>query len=151
MLYLADTGILLRLFNKADPDCVPVRNALLKLRRDGHGFVVSTQNIAEFWNVSTRPASARGGFGLSIEETDRRVRVIERLCTVLPENASGYAMWRNLVKTHSVQGVQVHDARLAAWMLSHAVSHLLTLNEADFARYPNITAVSPASVLAAKN
>jgi predicted nucleic acid-binding protein len=62
MLYLVDTGVLLRLFNKADPDSMAIRNALLKLKREGHRFVVSTQNVAEFWNVCTRPASARGGF-----------------------------------------------------------------------------------------
>jgi hypothetical protein len=40
---------------------------------------------------------------------------------------------------HGVQGVQGHDARLVAWMQSHGLTHVLTLNAADFARYPGIT------------
>jgi hypothetical protein len=44
-------------------------------------------------------------------------------------------------------GVQVHDARLVALMMAHGLSHLLTLNPADFQRYPGITALSPSAVL----
>jgi hypothetical protein len=40
-------------------------------------LVMATQNLAEFWNVCTRPATARGGLGLSIAETDRRLSVLE--------------------------------------------------------------------------
>lgn len=53
---------------------------------------------------------------------------------------------RRLVIAHSVSGVQVHDARLAAAMKIHAVTHLLTLNPADFTRYPHITLVHPGSL-----
>jgi hypothetical protein len=45
-------------------------------------------------------------------------------------------------------GVQVHDARLVALMEVHGVTHLLTLNAADFARYPGVTALTPAAVIA---
>ena len=47
----------------------------------------------------------------------------------------------------SVKGKQAHDARLAAAMLRHSVTHLLTYNTSDFQRYPEITALSPVSVL----
>jgi hypothetical protein len=45
-----------------------------------------------------------------------------------------------------VSGVQVHDARIAAAMRVHGVTHLLTLNTGDFTRYPGITAVHPATL-----
>jgi predicted nucleic acid-binding protein len=67
---LVDTGILLRGFARTDPQYSDIRRALLKLRRQGEEFLTSFQNIAEFVNVSTRPASARGGYGLSFEMTD---------------------------------------------------------------------------------
>jgi predicted nucleic acid-binding protein len=98
MLYLVDTGILLRLFNRADPNCTTIRKALWELRKGGHRLVISLQNVAEFWNVSTRPTEARGGYGLSVAEADRRVRVIERIFSVLPDNPNTYSVWRNLVK-----------------------------------------------------
>jgi hypothetical protein len=48
-----------------------------------------------------------------------------------------------LVVLHAVTGVQVHDARLVAWMKTQAISHLITFNVTDFARYGGIVAESP--------
>ena len=104
MLYLVDTGVLLRLFNRAAPLHAKIRQCLREQRIAGHGFAISPQNVAEFWNVSTRPASARGGYGLSIEVTERRVRALERICEVLPESADLYPLWRRLVVHHQVRG-----------------------------------------------
>jgi len=50
------------------------------------------------------------------------------------------------VVQHAVLDVQVHDARLAAAMYVHHVSHILTLNVADFNRFSGLTAVHPAAV-----
>jgi predicted nucleic acid-binding protein len=52
-----------------------------------------------------------------------------------------------MVVQHGIQGVQVHDARLVAWMQAYGITHIVTLNTADFARYPGITALSPQDVL----
>jgi predicted nucleic acid-binding protein len=145
MLYALDTGVLLRLFNRADPNCAFIRANLRQLRKDGHKLAASPQNIAEFWNVCTRPIEARGGFGLSVQETERRLRVIERLCSVLSESTNTYSVWRGLVVTHAVKGVKVHDARLVAWMTSQAITHIVTLNPSDFSRYSGIVSISPKS------
>src|SRR5262245_12235573 len=148
MVILVDTNILLRLRQAADPDYPTIRTALRLLRARGHDLVTTTQNLAEFWNVSTRPATARGGYGLPIAVTERRLRALERIIRILPDTPAAYAHWRQLVVAHSVQGVQVHDARLVALMIVYSVSHILTLNGPDFARYPGITALAPASVVA---
>jgi predicted nucleic acid-binding protein len=57
MVYLVDTGVLLRIFNPTDPNCAAIRKMLWRLRKAGHEFAVSPQNVAEFWSVSTRPAT----------------------------------------------------------------------------------------------
>jgi predicted nucleic acid-binding protein len=147
MLTATDTGVLLRLFDRADPHHQAIRQALRVLRARGDESVTSPQNIAEFWNVCTRPAAARGGFGLSAQETEHRVRVLERLIRVLPDSPLAYPLWRKLVGQHGVKGVQVHDARFVAWMQAHGITHLLTLNAADFARYPGITPWTPQDLL----
>ena len=36
-----------------------------------------------------------------------------------------------------------HDARLVALMKVHGITHVLTLNPIDFARYAEITAITP--------
>src|SRR5437899_1275037 len=102
MAVLADTGILLRLLNRNDPYRAGIREAVRALRGRDIAIVTSPQNIAEFWNVCTRPATARGGFGLSVDETDRRVRLIERLFRVLPDDPEMYFHWRRLVTAHAV-------------------------------------------------
>src|SRR6266516_1154603 len=136
MLVLADTNILLRLLAPADPQRAAVRQAVRVLRARGDTLVVSPQGAAEFWNVCTRPTTARGGFGLTVPETDRRLRLIERIFRVLGDSPAAYPIWRSLIVTHSVSGVQVHDARLVAFMQAHGITHILTFNGADFARYP---------------
>lgn len=143
MRYLVDTNVLLRLLQRNDPNYSTIRQAVRTLRARGDELCCAPQNIVELWNVSTRPGSARGGLGLSTAETERRVRLIERVFTLLEETPAVYRVWRRLVVENSVSGVQVHDARIVSMMNVHAVTHILTLNGPDFSRYQGITSVSP--------
>lgn len=147
MFILADSGILIRLVNPADPLHSSIDAAVRFLRRRGDKLSFAIQNAAEFWNVCTRPATARGGLGLSISETERRLASIESGFALIHESAAVYAIWRQLVVVHSLKGKQVHDARLAALMQAHGVTHILTLNVTDFTRYPGIVALDPASIV----
>jgi predicted nucleic acid-binding protein len=78
MLVLCDSGILLRLFEPADPLHPAVRASVTALHARGDQLVTAPQNVAEFWNVCTRPAAARGGFGLDTAEAERRLQAVER-------------------------------------------------------------------------
>ncbi len=146
MVYLIDTNMLLRLYREQDPFHKVIVNALEVLDSKGADLHFSLQNIAEFWNVCTRPAE-RNGYGLSIGETNRRVEMIERTLTFLPDSDEVYAIWRRLVLANNIRGVQVHDARLAALMHAYGVPNILTLNQPDFARYSGIRVVHPSEVL----
>lgn len=77
-MYLADTNILLRFLLRNDLAYPTIRQAVRSLKSRREQLVTTPQNIAEFWNVCTRPTTARGGLGLSIEATERRVRLLER-------------------------------------------------------------------------
>ncbi len=144
---LLDTNIILRLSQRNDPRYQEVRASLRVLRSRDFELCYISQCLAEFWNVCTRPAAARSGYGLSVAETDWRARLIERLFTLLPDSRQIHDQWRQLVVYHSVMGLQVYDARIVAAMKAHAVSHLLTLNKKDFTRYPEITVVAPPELL----
>jgi predicted nucleic acid-binding protein len=128
MFVVVDSGILLRLLEPSDPQHAAIRGAVRALRGRGDTLVTLAQNVVEFWNVCTRPTTARGGFGLSIADADRRLRIIERLFRVLPDSLAAYQAWRALVVAHAVKGVQVHDARLVAVMQANRIAHILTLN-----------------------
>lgn len=142
---LVDTNILLRITRRSDPQHKIVDTALARLAEQGTALRFTHQNIAELWNAMTRPVG-RNGLGLTALETEREVRAIEVGMSLLPDSEAVYREWRRIVVQHSVSGVQVHDARLAAAMYVHGVSHILTLNVTDFSRFEGLTAVHPGSV-----
>jgi predicted nucleic acid-binding protein len=140
--YLLDTNNLVRIVKRDDAERPLIMAAIHRLAEEGAELCYVPQNIVELWNVLTRPVAANG-CGLNVREAKREIAILEREFTFLPDNEKVHTEWRRLVETHSVLGKQVHDARLVAAMIVHGISHLLTLNQADFTRYPEITAVHP--------
>ncbi len=147
MRVLVDTNILLRSAQPSHPLCSQASRAVSKLIRQRDAVFFCSQNIAEFWNVATRPAD-RNGLGLLHEEALQEVSSIERLLTLLPDIPEVYTAWKEIVRNHKVQGVKVYDARLIATMNVYAVESILTFNTGDFKRYSNFTALHPSSMLA---
>lgn len=147
MIYLIDTNILLRLAKRNDPDRTLALEALQKLKSRNEDLCYTTQVMVEFWNVCTRPLTARGGLGLTLEATERKARLIEKQFRLLPESLATHQEWRRLVKLHNVKGVQVHDTMLAAVMTVYGITHLLTFNTPDFKRFGNLDVISPADVI----
>ena len=147
MIYLTDTNVLLGFSFPADPRYPIVRAATHELLANGHQLRTTSQNFAEFWNVSTRPTD-RNGFGQTSVEADDLLRDLETLFPLLPDSPDVYPVWRQLVVKYKVLGIQVHDARLAASMIAHNVTRILTFNVTDFQRYKpeGIMAVDPAAV-----
>jgi predicted nucleic acid-binding protein len=146
MSYLIDTNIFLRLVPKTDPDRQTVLDALRKLRAKKEDLYYTTQVLAEFWSVCTRPAHLRGGYGLSPAETERKARLIERYCKLLTESLATHQEWRRLIVAHSLQGVIIHDTRTVSVMKVHGIPHILTFDKDDFKRFTGITALLPTEV-----
>jgi predicted nucleic acid-binding protein len=143
---LLDTNVLLRVVEPDGSDYAMLRAVVRELTTRRHEICFASQSLVEFWNVCTRPV-AKNGFGLTIGETDTRASIIEGEFLLLPDTGRVHAEWRRLVVAHCVCGVQVHDARLVASMLAHDVPQLLTLNDRDFKRYSEITALHPGDVV----
>jgi len=139
---LVDTNILLRITRRSDPHHEAVDKALAQLAGQGTRLHYTHQNVAELWNAMTRPVG-RNGLGLSVPEAERQVRAIEAGMSLLPDGEAVYREWRRIVVQHSISGVQVYDARLAAVMYVHRVNHILTLNVADFSRFLGLTVLDP--------
>jgi len=142
---LVDTNVLLRITRRSDPQHELVDAALATLAGQGTLLYYTHQNIAEMWNVMTRP-TARNGLGLTVIEAEDEVCAIEAGMSLLPDGEAVYREWRRIIVEKWVSGVQVHDARLAAAMHVHGVSCILTLNIADFGRFGNILALHPKSL-----
>lgn len=133
-LVLIDTNVLARRIEGSNPLAPVSRRALARLRERGDEPVIVAQTLYELWVVATRPATARGGLGYTPEATRRLLLGASRLCRVLPE-VPLLATWQQIVSAYRVSGVAAHDARLVAAMKAHDISHILTFNGSDFARY----------------
>jgi predicted nucleic acid-binding protein len=144
--YLVDTNVLLRLAQSDSPEHATIRRCTEILWAQGANLFYTSQNLAEFWNVCTRPAE-RNGFGFSISEADDRASLIEAKLNFAADSEATHWEWRKIVVSQGVSGVQVHDARLVAAMHIHRINHLLTLNLQDFRRYGDIVVISPSGVL----
>lgn len=145
MKYLADTNILLRLVEPHNSHHDNAKNAVDKLLKKGDTLYILLQNVSEFWNVCTRPKD-KNGLGFSVAETDTELTKIEQVFDILPDTSEVYKNWRELVVKHSVQGIQVHDAKIVAAMKTHNIKNLLTFNAKDFKRYSDIKAVEPKDI-----
>jgi predicted nucleic acid-binding protein len=144
--YVLDSNILLRLGIQHHADFPQIRAAIDELEGRNTPLAYTLQNMTEFWNAATRPVD-RNGFGLTIDQADIIVRQFEEAFTFLPDTEHVYGQWRTIVTTHQVKGVKVHDARLVALMRVYGIRHILTLNDADFRRYPDIIPVRPNEVI----
>jgi len=142
MPLLIDTNILLRSVQPSHPMHPAALRALEVLFKREEPLTIAFQNVAEFWNVATRPTT-NNGLGFTIEETQQELARIEGFFQILNENAASYATWKMLLISHRVSGVQVHDARLAAVMMTYGITQIVTFNVADFTRFPEIEAVHP--------
>jgi predicted nucleic acid-binding protein len=121
MRVLVDTNILLRSARPTHPLCSQATYAVSKLLRQKDAVFFCSQNIAESWNVATRPAEVNG-LGLSHAEALEEVASIETLLTLLPDTPAIYPVWKR----------PCHPA----------------FNVADFKRFGNASAHHPASMLA---
>jgi len=112
--------------------------ALDKVHASRHKAFISRQVLRELLVTLSRP-QAWGG------EVDKALLAAHaerllKLYPVLEEDAGATALLLGFIRDGRAQGKQVHDAAIAAVMLSHGVKRLLTLNTAHFERFkPEIT------------
>lgn len=95
--------------------------------------------------VATRPASVNG-LACSAGQARAELESLWEIFTLLRDERAIFQHWEALVAQYEVMGKSAHDARLVAAMMRHGVSHILTFNGADFARFSNITVISPNEV-----
>jgi predicted nucleic acid-binding protein len=146
MRILLDTNIVLRSAQSNSPNWNEIHSALRQFIDSGWELCLVPQVLYEFWVAATRPIS-QNGFGLDSVAATERVEEFLGEFTLLRDERGIFDHWFTLVRDYSVTGKHAHDSRLVAAMQRHSVSHLLTINTADFSRFTMITAVAPAEIL----
>ena len=104
--------------------------------------------IYESWSVTTRTL-AGNGLGKSTVYAESMILQFCTLFRLLKDERTIDETWLQLVAKYAVSGVKSFDARLAAAMLRHNVSHLLTFNSGDFRLYNHVTIIDPAIIVEA--
>ncbi|MGD9856737.1 MAG: type II toxin-antitoxin system VapC family toxin [Planctomycetaceae bacterium] len=145
MRILIDTNILLRCVEPLHAQHLTSTNAVSVLRKDDHDLAIVPQGLYEFWSVATRPLGGNGP-GLSVSDAQSELTALKRLFRLLRDERAVYAEWEHLVTTHDVKGKKAHDARLVAAMHRHAMTHVLSFNVGDFARYSSVIPLLPDDV-----
>ena len=143
--YLIDTSMLIRIDQPTSPVRQSAMEALEALEKSANPVYIAPQNLFEFWNVATRPLD-KNGLGMLPSQAATRVRALRNQFGVLPDVPAIYPAWERLAEIAQVSGKQVHDTRLAAFMLVHGLTHILTLNAKDFRRFEplaGITVIEP--------
>ena len=143
MRVLIDTNVLLRIADPSHASHLTAANAVQALRMQGHELLIVPQVIYEFWSVTTRSLEGNG-LGKTPAYAESLIPQFCALFRLLRDERSIYEAWLQLVVKHVISGVKSFDARLAAAMLRHGVTHLLTFNAADFRRYGHVTILDPA-------
>lgn len=146
MRILVDTNVLARLAHVNHPHQTLARDALRRLRDADHELRTVPQVLYEYWAVATRPV-AQNGLGFTVEDTHAQLQQWQELFPTLRDERGILGPWQQLVLGQRVQGKQSHDARLAAAIARHGLTHLLTFNMADFQRYPGVQILDPQAVV----
>ena len=137
-----DTNVVLRLVHSAAPEHTACQSAVRALATQGCRLVVPAQVVVEFWVVATRPTNVNG-LGWSPSAAREKVDQLLTLVQVLPEPTDVFRTWLDIVTSPGTSGKRAHDARIAATLRAHGVRHILTLNDADFSSFPDLTTINP--------
>jgi predicted nucleic acid-binding protein len=120
--------------------------ALQSLAAAGHGFCIASQTISEFLAVATRPVADRG-LAMSAATADVELSKLTGSLELIYENQAVIDGLRRLVVIHNVSGKSVHDTKVVATMKANSISHVLTLNGRDFARFNEVEVLDPRNLI----
>ncbi len=117
--------------------------------RQDLSLVASGQVVREYLVVATRPIE-RNGLGLSVLDAEANVNEFLRRLELYDETEEVSLRLRQLAITHSLRGKRLHDANIAATMLVHGISTLITQNGDDFSPFEDIAIVTIPDVTVAR-
>ncbi len=133
-MILLDTNIILRSKQKNSMHFHSVVSQLFKLADAGEELIVCPQVIYEFYVVATRPVN-ENGLGLSANKAKNEIENILETYFMPPEDERLFYIWKKIIADYSVSGKNAHDARIVAFMVTHGIKKLNTLNKSDFIRF----------------
>jgi predicted nucleic acid-binding protein len=136
-----DTNVLVAASSIGAPFHSESIKALDKLHASRSEIWISRQILRELLATLSRPQAWGGNVDREIL-ADHAERLL-KLYKIAEENPESTTHLLGFVRDGRARGKQVHDAAIAAVMLSHEIKRLLTLNTADFERFKPELALEP--------
>jgi len=134
---LIDTNILVHAYNKDSPYHLRAKSIVLDLIKGK--YVISTQNILEFYSAITKRVS----IPLSPPEACKKaLNLYKSNAKKLVPDLNVIKVGLELAAQHNLKGGEVFDAILAATMLEHKIPIIITENETDFLKF-SLTVENP--------
>lgn len=143
-----DTNVLLTATVERRPQCAAAQGILRSAGRAGVHLAVNGQILREYLVVATRPAR-QNGLGLRPDQALANVTAFRRRVLLYAEDEAVVNRLGKLVREAGLQGKRIHDANVAATMLVHGISALVTDNPDDFAPFADVRTVGVADAFAA--
>lgn len=135
-----DTNVLLSATDRGRPLHARALHVLNELPARGVELCVSGQVLREFLVVSTRPAAANR-LGMTLADAANNVGAFVERTTVLPETRGVAERLRRIIQEMQCTGKAIHDANIAATMLEHGLTVVVTENAKDLRRFADIEVV----------
>lgn len=135
--YVVDTNILIYGYDAKSPYHEKARKLLDKLVSQNIDIYVAMQNIVEFCNVLI------GIYKLSSSSTTGYAQEIMLDFKIIIPKATTINIFLNLLLRITKGRAYIFDLFLAATMLDNGITHVITLNEKDFASIKGISVYNP--------
>jgi toxin-antitoxin system PIN domain toxin len=137
-----DTNILVYAARKETPNHAAALKLLRGLAEGTTPWAIPWPCLYEFLKVVTHPAIFRAPTPLDEAVDDAEALLDSPTLSMLGQGPSHRGHLRRMVLGAGAAGNRVHDAHVAALVLEHGVTELLTADR-DFARFPGVRARNP--------
>ena len=134
-----DTNVLLYVSRPSAREHARSQAALSRMRQDGAPLWLSRQVFREYLAAATRPQASGPALPMAAAIAD--VHGFQAAFNVAEDGPNVLDRLLQLLAAHPGGGKQVHDANIAATMLAHGITRLLTFNAADFRRFDSLIEV----------
>ena len=137
-----DTNILVYAHREDSPWHKPAAACVAGLALGTKAWAIPWPCLHEFYAIVTHPKiyAPPTPRAVAVDQIDAWLEA--PAVVLLAESGAHWSTLRALLNAGRVSGPQVHDARIAALCLQHAVDELWTADR-DFNRYPQIRTCNP--------
>jgi predicted nucleic acid-binding protein len=132
-----DTNVLLTATDASRRHHGLAREVISSHPRSGVHLGISGQIIREYLVVATRSSDANG-LGLNVADALKNAAEFRRRLLFFEESEAVSDALRMLAGRHRLTGARIHDGNVAATMLAHGLSKLITDNQSDFTSFSGI-------------